>query len=373
VTDALQVCLDVSAVPAKPAGAGRYTMELAAALGRRHDVGLSFVARSEDADRWEGLVPEATVAAAAPRQRLGRLAWEQLRLPRLLGRLEVDVHHSPHYTMPEGSTLPRVVTVHDLTFFDHPEWHERTKAVVFRRATRVAARHADALICVSRSTAARLTEICQPKAEVHVVPHGVDLDWFAPVPGDDEHVLASLDISRPYVAFVGTLEPRKDVPTLVRAFDRIAAAHPELTLVLAGLPGWGAKEVDRTVAEVTHGSRVKRLGYVSHTVMPTLLRQAAAVAYPSLTEGFGLPALEALACGAPLVTTTGSAMEEVAAGAALLVNPGDGDGLAGALDMLVRGDAGLAGRRQRGLAIAARYTWEASAEAHMAVYRSVIS
>jgi glycosyltransferase involved in cell wall biosynthesis len=321
------------------------------------------------------MVPTATVAAAtAPRQRLGRLAWEQVRLPRLLGRLDLDVHHSPHYTMPESATCPRVVTVHDMTFFDHPEWHERTKALLFRRATRVAARHADALICVSRSTAERLNEICPPKAEMHVVPHGVDHDCFDPTPNDDdERMLASLNVSRPYVAFAGTLEPRKDVPTLVRAFDRIAAAHPQLSLVLAGLPGWGARAVERAVAGATHRSRIQQLGYVPQTVMPTLFRQASAVAYPSLTEGFGLPALEALACGAPLVTTRGSAMEEVAAGAALLVNPGDGNGLAGALDMLVRGDAGLAGRRQRGLTIAARYTWDASAEAHVGVYRSVTS
>ncbi|HEY1733444.1 MAG TPA: glycosyltransferase, partial [Acidimicrobiales bacterium] len=120
----LELSLDVSAVPATPAGAGRYTVELAAALLDRTDVDLTVVARRHDAARWERLDPtRPTVTAVAPGPRPLRLAWEQVGLPGVLRRAAVDVHHGPHYTMPERTPLPVVVTVHDCTFFDHPEWH----------------------------------------------------------------------------------------------------------------------------------------------------------------------------------------------------------------------------------------------------------
>jgi glycosyltransferase involved in cell wall biosynthesis len=376
VTQPLRLSLDVSAVPSEPAGAGRYTLGLAAALAQRPDVELTMESRSEDAERWRALAPDASVQAVAPSPRPLRLAWEQTGLPRRLRRLSVEVHHGPHYTMPEASSLPRVVTIHDLTFFDHPEWHQRTRVPFFRRAIRVAARHADALVCVSASTAERLAEICAPSGPVHVVPHGVDHERFRPdepEPGADAAALEGLGITGPYVAFVGTLEPRKDVPTLVRAFDRMCAAHAGLTLVLAGGAGWGAAAVDQAIAEARHADRIVRAGYVADTVVAALLRRAAAVAYPSLEEGFGLPALEALACGAPLATTTGSAMQEVVQGAAVLVAPRDVDGLAGALDLLVRRDEGLAARRARGLAVAARHNWSASATGHLEAYRDAIA
>ena len=367
----LALSLDVSAVPARPGGAGHYTFALAQGLAARPGVTLTLVARRDDAARWEP-VGARHLRPDVPSSRPGRLAFEQVGLPALLRSAAVGVHHGPHYTMPARSPVPCAVTIHDCTFFDHPEWHLRTKAAFFRRAIRRAARDAGVLVCVSQVTAERLHANCPVRAPVVVAPHGVDHARFSPAepgPGADAAAMAGLGLptDRPYVAFVGTLEPRKGVAPLVAAFDALAASRPDLVLVLAGQTGWGMAETERALAEARHGQRIIRTGYLPDPVVPALLRQAAVVAYPAQEEGFGLPALEALACGAPLVTTEGTAMAELADGAALLVPPGTVGPLAEALAAALDAGPGT-DRRARGLRVAAARTWDASVTEHLRAY-----
>lgn len=379
---ALRVALDVSAVPDRPVGAGHYIQQLALQLSTRSDVDLVLCSRAADRARWAPLVAPDDLLAAAPGPRPLRLAWEQLRLGSLVGAAGADVHHGPHYTMPRWSPVPSVVTVHDLSFFDTPEWHERSKVALFRRAIARAARDAAVVVCPSRVTAEGLRKWCEVDAEVVVAPHGVDPVRFRPEepsPGADADLLAAVDArltsGRPLLVFVGTLEPRKDVPTLVRAFSAVAGRHPDALLVLAGGRGWGGDEVEAAVTTSGLGPRVVRTGYVEDRAIPALLRSAAAVVYPSLYEGFGLPALEALACGARLVTTTGTAMEEVAGSSALLVPPGDAGSLGEVIDSVL-GDhqdiREVVERRTEGFAIAAAHTWEASADVHVGAYRTAV-
>ncbi len=300
-TERLQLSFDATAVPPRPVGAGRYTIDLARALGSLGGVDASIWCRSGDAPRIDAATGgRSRLLARAPRPRVARLVWEQAMLPGLVDRLGVDVHHSPHYTMPERCRTPVVVTVHDLTFVDHPEWHERSKVLVFRRAIRVAARRAEVLVCVSATTAERLAERMDPRGSVVVVPHGVDRVRFRPPTAADddvdEAVLRRTGARRPYVLFVGTQEPRKAIPELVEAFDRVASSHSELSLVLAGGRGWGAAAVDAAVTAAKHRDRILRTGYVDDDSVAVLMRRAEVVAYPAFEEGFGLPALEALAC-----------------------------------------------------------------------------
>jgi len=356
-------------------------LQLAEALDARADVDLVLFGRRSDGPRWHSVAPGAEVVASAPEPRPLRLAWEQVRLPSLLTRHSVSVHHGPHYTMPERSSVPSVVTIHDMSFFEEARWHERSKVLLFRRAISVAARRAAAVVCPSQVTAGQLARWCRVEAEVFVAPHGVDTRRFRPdepEEGADAAALALVDPrladGRPYLVFVGTLEPRKDIPTLVGAFARIADRQPDALLVLAGRAGWGADAVDRAVETSGFASRIIRTGYLPDAVVPALLRAAASAVYPALYEGFGLPALEALACGSPLITTSGTAMEEVAGDAAVLVAPGDVGGLADALDArlahLLDPDRSDEDRRRRGFDIVSGHTWAASAERHMEAYRS---
>jgi glycosyltransferase involved in cell wall biosynthesis len=363
----LRPLVDVSAVPARPAGAGTYVLRLVEALGRRDDVELALVAGKDDEDRWRALAPEAEVAAWVPTNRPLRLLWEQVKGPATARHLRGQLWHGPHYTLPLRPGMPAVVTVHDLTFFDHPEWHEASKVRYFRRMIRWSVRRAAAVVCVSDTTAVRLHELLRPTAPVVVAPHGVDLHRFRPASdpavdeAGDDALLASFGIRPPFVAFVGTVEPRKNLAGLVRAMERLPA---ETSLVLAGQDGWGTEPVYEAIERSTRN--VIRLGYVDEAVVPALYRRAGAVAYPALAEGFGLPTLEALACGARVVTSAGTVMEDVAGRAAVLVPPGDDDALADGLALALLGggpDPAL------GPAVAARHSWAASADRHVEAYR----
>ncbi|HEY7134352.1 MAG TPA: glycosyltransferase family 1 protein [Acidimicrobiia bacterium] len=368
----MRILLDVSAVPSRPMGAGVYAVNLARHLATRDDVDLHLAARRGDGHRWLDLAPGATVHVTVPDRRPMRLAWEQIGAAALVRRVEPDVWHGIHYTMPLRLDVPCVVTVHDLTFFEHPEWHERSKVVFFRPMIRAAVARAAAIVAVSRDTATRLDATLAPHAPVVVATHGVDHERFRPGRLDDADDLARLrvhGVRRPYIAFQGTIEPRKDVPTLVRAFATVARERPDLRLVIAGRDGWGAEPVRAAIEASGVATRVLRPGYLPDDTVPALYRQADAVAYPSFEEGFGLPALETLACGAPLVSTLGSAIEEVVDDAALLVSPGDPQVLAAALEAVLS-DAALASTfRRAGPARAARATWRASADRHVEAYR----
>ncbi len=366
----MRVLLDVSAVPARPVGAGVYTVALATALGARGDVDLHLAARNEDENRWHAVAPNAEVHAVAPRRRPARLAWEQVSAPGLATRVAPDVWHGPHYTMPLHTTVPCVVTIHDMTFFDHPEWHERSKVVFFRRMIRAAAHRAAGIVCVSGYTAERFRALTAPRADVTVAYHGVDHERFRP-DGDeraDRATLAAHGIEPPYIGFAGTIEPRKNLPTLVNAFAGVATDHPELRLVLAGSDGWGARAVREAIAASGVATRVIRPGYVENGVIPALFRRAEVVAYPSFEEGFGLPALEGLACGAPVVTTAGSALGAVVGNAAAVAPLDDVNGLADAIARVLDDPSFAARLRAAGPARAASFTWERCAEQHVVAY-----
>ena len=370
----MKIALDVSAVPPRIAGAGRYIAELAARLPERGEE-TTLVTRRDDAIRWRERSPQATVASIVPNARAARLTYEAWVLGTSQTTRAVDLWHGPHYTMPRRGSTPTVVTIHDLTFFTNPEWHERTKVTFFRRAITFASQHARVLVLVSAFSARVLEEILPAHAPIVVAPLGVDLEHFETHGPDDEAILGrhSLGVDVPYVLFVGTAEPRKGLDVLLEAFREVARENREVELWLAGQAGWGIGPLATQLDAHPFKERIRQLGFVDEDLLPALYRRARVVAYPSRGEGFGLPVLEAMACGASVVTTEGTAMAEVSGGAARLVPSGDAEALASSLlaglneDAAARDSAGTLGRAR-----AEQFTWDACVDQHLVAYRQAL-
>jgi glycosyltransferase involved in cell wall biosynthesis len=366
----VKVALDVSAVPEHLAGAGRYIYEVARRLPTS-GVTTTLVSRRNDGTRWRAWSPDAAVAPIVPVGRLPRLLFEAVSLGTSEEARAADVWHGPHYTMPRRGKTPTVVTIHDLTFFTNPEWHERSKAVFFRRAISYAASHADVLISVSDFTAKQIDELLPGHAPVVVAPHGVDLNHFAIDDDNDVSLLRAhqLPVDVPYVFFLGTVEPRKGLDVLLRAFDIMSRNDTLIELWIAGQTGWGLKNFGAEIAGHPAASRIRRLGFIGDDMLPVLFRQSRAVAYPSRGEGFGLPVLEALACGASVVTSANTVMADVAGNTAILVNAGDATALAHELSRTIASsDADRATHSQQARARAELFTWDVSMARHLEAY-----
>jgi glycosyltransferase involved in cell wall biosynthesis len=303
------------------------------------------------------------------------LAWEQVGLPNSVRRIQPDVVHSPHYTQPIAARVARVVTLHDATFFTNPSMHTGIKAPFFRAATKHALRRAACCVVPSQATADELVRVAgADPTRLQVAYLGVDRNVFAPPTSNEIAAFRKeLDLAdeQVYLAFLGTLEPRKNVSALVRGWIQAARERDNPpVLVLAGGVGWDAR-LDAAIAEVPATLTLRRPGYLPAEQLAALLGGARVVAYPSLGEGFGLPVLEAMACGAAVLTTRRLALPEVGGDAVAYTEP-DPASIAAALGGLLNDPA----ERQRlgaaAIRRAAGFTWDACAASHIRAYERAI-
>jgi glycosyltransferase involved in cell wall biosynthesis len=280
----------------------------------------------------------------------------------------IDVVHGPNYVVPPSRGAAELVSVHDLTFVHHPELCT-ADTLAYPGLIRRALQRGATVQTGSDFVAAEIADEFDVDVDaIVVVPYGTR-PLPADEPGADAAAGRALAGSGHYLLAVGTVEPRKDLPTLVRAFDQMAAARPDLALVLAGTDGWGADALTEAVAASPYRDRIRRLGWVDERQRAALLRGAAVYAYPSIYEGFGLPPLEAMAAGTPVVTSTAGSLPEVVGDAALTISPGDTDGLADAIGRLLDDDALVEELEERGRRRAAMFSWDVTAAGLVATYR----
>jgi glycosyltransferase involved in cell wall biosynthesis len=341
-----------------PGGTGVYGVELARELSSIADV--VGVAGRHRHPATTGFAPPVAMTALPIAGPLLYEAWMRLGWPRVEGATgSVDVVHATSI-IPAATALPLVVTVHDLAFLHDPTHFTPRGVRVFRRSVEIVRRRAARIICVSRTTFDDCVGNGFPIERLRCVPNGVRT-----VPVDSNHinrVRGKYQLDDDYLLFVGTVEPRKNLSRLIEAHASLGDRVPPL--VIAGAAGWGENPAANDPA------RVRFLGFVPDDDLAALYAGAVALCYPSIREGFGLPILEAMAHGTPVVTSRGGATEEVAGGAAELVDPLDVSSIANGIVRVIESRTELAAR---GKARAEHMTWKRAAEATLAVYGEAVA
>ena len=364
------ISIDLSAVPQRITGAGRYGVEFVAAAQRivqEYDFELSALVAKGDSQRIKSITGAST-REFIPRNRVARLAYEKVNLGRVLKREGYSLHHGIHYTMPRGYSGKVVVTVHDTTLIDHPEWHERSKVTFFSREIANAAKFADGIIFPSNFVENRFRALFGESQPYCVIPHGVRTN----LPSGDidlTSILGADVLDAGYLLFCGTIEPRKNLERIVRAYFQSQSEH---YLVLVGLQGWNMDEFLGRLALENKNSKVMILGFVGDDILASLYENALCTLYPSLEEGFGLPGLEAMAYGSPLISSKNSAMEEYSVEGVMLVDPTSVDEIAEAIVKVDHYGSELEKYKKLAKERSSHFTWERSGKAHLDFYRQVL-
>jgi glycosyltransferase involved in cell wall biosynthesis len=374
MADRRLIAFDASSVPPRPAGAGVYTLQLIRALTRLDSEHEYVVyARSHAVPMLEGLGPRCTVVDIGKKSRAARLLWEQVALPLDLRRRGARLLHSPHHTAPFWAPCPRVVTLHDVTFFILPERYPLIRRLYFQVLTILAARRAKAVLVPSASVAEEARPFLGiPSSRLAVTHEGVDEVFRRIEPEAARAVAERYGLPEGYLLSLGTREPGKNREAILWAMRYLLDLGFEPHLAVVGQAAWGAGDEGAMVERLGLEGRVHFTGYVDQADLPAIYSAASVFVFPSLHEGFGLPVLEAMACGTPVVTSATSSLPEVAGDAAVLVDPRDAHAIADAIAR-IWGDADEAERlRRAGIERASKFSWDACAEATLAVYRRVL-
>lgn len=324
----------------------------------------------QERTRYAPTVVSSRLPTARP---LTRILWEQTVLAWHTVRGKLDVLHCPLNVIPMAAACPTVLTIHDLTFLRYPRLFPRHKQRYLQLFTRLSAHRANAVVTDSASTRTDVVQMMGvPEDRVHVVHPAADADFYPRAPAEIAAFRDAKDLPRHYVLYVGTLEPRKNVDVLIRAFGN-AQRQENLphSLVLVGGKGWMTQAIQEAIRESGVGDRLLMPGYVDRKELPLWYSSADLLVYPSSYEGFGYPALEAMASGTPVIASDASSLPEVVASAGVLIPPRAEDALAAALVQTLTDSAYADELRALGLRQAGRFSWSDSVSTCLRLYQEL--
>ena len=376
----LPVTLDAGPAVHQRAGLSRYTERLAAALYEHcaSDIALHLFYNQHSAHQ----LPATLKALPTKTLPLGQYAWRLSVLASQVSRIPYTplgsilrgsaLYHATEHLLPRLS-LPTVLTVHDLIFERYPQHHKLTNRAFLRLGMPLFVRAATRIIAVSRHTAQDLNKLYKvPASKIEVVYEGVDADFQPATPLQCDAIRSRYSPDRPYLLMVGTLEPRKNHQLALEALAQLKAQGYRHRLLIAGGAGWLFDPITAAVSSMGLVDDVTFTGYVPGEDLPALYSAATCVLLPSQYEGFGLPLLEAMACGAPVISSNASSLPELAGDAALMISPDDAVGLAAAIRQVIDNPDLAISMRERGLAHVRQFTWEAAARQTAQVYQDMI-
>lgn len=349
-------------------GTGRYAAELARRLPSLGDVSVLWpegLAVSEE-------IHAARVIHAAASPAWKRLKADQFDIARFARECDADLLHYPANIGRLVGGLRTILTVHDLSFFRNSGWFRPGRAMYYRWGAARSVRLASRVVADSTATADDLIQFLGvgPKL-IDMVPLGIGAAFCPQDAPAIQAVREAFNLPERYFLYAGTIEPRKNVAQIVRAWERIADGS-DAPLVIAGRDGWKTSDVYDAIRQSNHQSRIHRTGFVDDEQLPALLSGALAFVWPSLCEGFGLPPLEAMACGAPVITSNLSSLPEIVGDAALTLDPTDITALADAMLRVAKDDALRRDLRQAGLDRARQFTWNRTAQMTLESYRAAL-
>ena len=368
----MRIGIDFTSAARERAGIGRYARELIRALSRadRDNEYILFVPRDADDEllryAWP---PNFSIRRAPLNERWLAALWHRARWPLYIETFigTVDVFYSPDFLLPPTRARRALVTIHDLSYVRVPECFPAPLLHYLNRAVPRALARADLMLADAASTQRDLMDVYRvPAAKIRVLYSAADARFRAPISDADRaRARKNFQLDAPYLLAVGTLQPRKNYVRLIQAFTHLIS-NPQLPfsnlqLLIVGGRGWMYDEIFQTVAELNLQTRVRVLDFVRDDDLPVLYAMAEAFVYPSLYEGFGIPILEAMSAGTPVISSNTSSMPEAGGDAALYVDPRDRDALADALARVLKDAALRAKLRALGMEQAKKFSWERAA------------